>query len=46
VGQVLRVNGGGVGERHRTGWAESLALLFVLGGMLHLAVEAIPGVVS
>ena len=39
-------NGGGVGARHPTGWAGTLALLFVLGGMLRLPIDAIAGVVS
>ena len=39
-------NGGGVGARHPTGWAATLALLLVLGGMLRLAAGAIAGVVS
>ena len=39
-------NRGGVGARHPTGWAETLALLLVLGGMLRLPIDAIAGVVS
>ena len=39
-------NGGGIGARHPTGWAGTLALLFVLGGMLRLPGDAIAGVVS
>jgi hypothetical protein len=39
-------NGGGLLARHRTGWAGTLALLFVLGGMLRLPIDAIAGVVS
>ena len=39
-------NGAGVGARHRTGWVGTLALLFMLGGMLRLPIDAIAGVVS
>ena len=39
-------NGRGVGARHPTGWAGTLALLLVLGGMLRLPIDAIAGVVS
>jgi hypothetical protein len=39
-------NGDGVGARHATGWAGTLALLTVLGGILRLAVDAIAGVVG
>jgi hypothetical protein len=39
-------NGGGVGARNPTGWAGTSALLLVLGGMLHLPIDAIAGVVS
>ena len=39
-------NGGGVGARHPTGWAGTLALLLVVGGVLRLPGDAIAGVVS
>ena len=39
-------NGGGVGARHPMGWAGTLALLLVVGGMLRLPIDAIAGVVS
>jgi hypothetical protein len=39
-------NGGGVGARHATGWARTVALLLVVGGMLRLPIDAIAGVVS
>ena len=39
-------NGGGVGARHRMGWARSLVLLLLVGGMLLLPIDAIAGVVS
>ena len=39
-------NGGGVGARHATGWAGTLALLLVVGGMLRLRIDAIAGVVG
>jgi len=39
-------NGDGVGARHATGWAGTLALLLVLGGILRLPIDAIAGVVG
>jgi hypothetical protein len=39
-------NGGGVGARNPPGWAETLALLLVLAGMLRLPIGAIAGRVS
>ena len=39
-------SGGGVRARHPTGWAGSLALLLVVGGMLRSPIDAIAGVVS
>ncbi len=39
-------NGAGIGASHLTGWAGTLALVFVLAGMLHLPLGAIAGVTS
>jgi hypothetical protein len=39
-------NGAGIGASHQTGWAGTLALVFVLAGMLHLPLDAIAGVAS
>ena len=39
-------NGGVVGARNLTGWAGTSALLLGLGGMLHLPIDAITGVVG
>jgi hypothetical protein len=39
-------NGAGIGASRQTGWAGTLALVFVLAGMLHLPLDAIAGVAS
>ena len=39
-------SGGRVGARRPMGWAGTLALLFVVGGLLRLPIDAIAGVVS
>ena len=39
-------NGAGSGASHQTGRAETLALVFVLAGMLQLPLGAIAGVTS
>lgn len=36
-------NGAGIGVSHQTGRAGTLALVFVLAGMLHLPLDAIAG---
>ena len=41
-----RENGVGVGARHATGWAGTVALPLVLGGILRLPIDAIAGVVG
>jgi hypothetical protein len=39
-------NGAGIGASHQMGWAGTLALVFVLAGVLHLSLDAIAGVAS
>ena len=39
-------NGAGIGASHQTGWAGTLALVFVLAGMLHSPLDAIAGIVA